>query len=66
MGCIYKFILKVMAFRLSKVIGRLVFMSQTTLILGRKVLGGVLVVNELIDLVKRKNKRCILFKVDFK
>lgn len=66
MGCIYKFILKVMAFRLSKVIGRLVFMSQTTFILGRKVLGGVLVVNELIDLVKRKNKRCILFKVDFK
>lgn len=55
-----------MAFRLNKFIGRLVSMSQTTFIPGRQILDRVLVVNELIDLLKRKSKRCILFKVDFK
>lgn len=54
-----------MAARLSKVIGRLVSNSQTAFIPGRQLLNGVLVSNELVDLAKRKNLSCMLFKVDF-
>lgn len=38
---------------------------QSTFLGGRHILGGVLVVNEVVDLAKRKKEECLLFKVDF-
>jgi hypothetical protein len=38
---------------------------QSTFLQNRQILDGVLVVNELIDLVKRKKDKCLMLKVDF-
>jgi hypothetical protein len=38
---------------------------QSTFLPNRQILDGVLVVNELIDLVKRKKDKCLMLKVDF-
>lgn len=54
-----------MADKLKKVIGGLVSSSQLHFIQGRKMLDEVLVINELVDLAKRKKKDSLLFKFDF-
>ncbi|CAK8572786.1 unnamed protein product [Lathyrus sativus] len=45
--------------------GKLIVYSRTTFIPGRKLLGGVVVLNELIDLAKRRKHSCVLFKAYF-
>lgn len=62
---VYKFLAKLLENRLKKVIGSLVSSCQSTFIQGRQMLGGVLVINELMDLAKRKKKECLLFTFDF-
>src|SRR3954470_2091846 len=64
-GCILKIISKLLAARLSRVIGKLISKSQTAFVPNRQILDGVVVANEIIDLAKRTKKSCILFKVDF-
>ncbi|CAK8576402.1 unnamed protein product [Lathyrus sativus] len=64
-GSLYKIMAKLLANRLKKVIGGLVSQCQTTFVLGRKMLEGVVVANEIIDLATRDNKECMSFKVDF-
>jgi hypothetical protein len=39
--------------------------SQSAFIKGWNLVDGVLVVNELVDLAKRRGKECLIFKVDF-
>jgi hypothetical protein len=43
----------------------LVAQTQSAFLKGRNLVDGVLVINELVDLAKRKNKQCLIFKVDF-
>lgn len=38
---------------------------QLDFIQGRQVLDEVFVINEVVDLSKRKKKDCLLFKVEF-
>ncbi|MCH96062.1 RNA-directed DNA polymerase (Reverse transcriptase), partial [Trifolium medium] len=52
---LYKILAKVLVARLKRVMGKLIL----------KILDGVLVVNELIDMAKRRKDKCLFFKVDF-
>ncbi|PNX93422.1 cysteine-rich receptor-like protein kinase, partial [Trifolium pratense] len=64
-GCLYKILSKVLAARLKKVMGKLISECQTAFLPNRQILDGVLVVNELIDLAKRRKDKCLMLKVDF-
>lgn len=64
-GFIYKILAKVLAGRLKKVLSGVISPCQTVFLPGRQILDGVLVVNEIVDLEKKKNEECLLFKVDF-
>lgn len=63
--CLYRIISKILEGRLKVVIGKLVSSSQSTLIEGRKMLEGMLVLNEVINYAKRNKKECVVVKVDF-
>lgn len=65
LGCIYKIIAKLLAFRLKGVLHEVVSSSQTTFLQGRQILDGVVVANEVINVVKRKRWPMYMFKVDF-
>lgn len=64
-GYLLKSISKILPTRLKKVLHILVSDNQTTFVLGRQLLDGVLVANEVVDYVIKKKKSCFLFKVDF-
>lgn len=64
-GCLYKILSKVLASRLKKVIAKLISPCQSAFISGRQILDGVLMINEVVDLAKRRKDECLLFKVDF-
>ncbi|CAJ2628008.1 unnamed protein product [Trifolium pratense] len=64
-GCLYKIVSKVLAARLKKVLGNLISECQSAFLPNRQILDGVLVVNKLIDLAKRRKDNCLLLKVDF-
>ncbi|XP_058775849.1 uncharacterized protein LOC131650136 [Vicia villosa] len=62
-GSLQKILSKVLAKRLKVVVDSLISSKQTTFISGRNILDGVLVVNEIIDLAKRKGRSCLILKV---
>jgi hypothetical protein len=64
-GSLYKFLSKLLANRLKKVLGKLISPCQSAFLPNRQILNGVVVLNELIDLAKRRKDECLLFKVDF-
>ncbi|PNY11621.1 cysteine-rich receptor-like protein kinase, partial [Trifolium pratense] len=64
-GMLYKILSKLLAARLKNVMGKLISTCQSAFIPGRQILDGVLVLNEVIDLAKRRKDCCLLFKVDF-
>ncbi|GAU48536.1 hypothetical protein TSUD_282880 [Trifolium subterraneum] len=64
-GILYKLLSKVLAARLKKVMGKLISTCQSAFLPGRQILDGVVALNEIIDLAKRRKDRCLLFKVDF-
>jgi hypothetical protein len=55
----------VFAKRLAKVMDTIISSNQCAFIKGRNLVDGVLVVNEVVDWVKKAKKECIIFKVDF-
>jgi hypothetical protein len=65
-GSIYKILSKALANRLKKVLGNLIASCQSAFLPQRQILDGVVVLNEIIDLAKRRKDECMLFKVDFK
>ncbi|GJZ70286.1 putative RNA-directed DNA polymerase [Tanacetum coccineum] len=64
-GCYYKTIAKLLAERLKVVVGKLVGDVQNAFINGRYILNEVLITNEIVNLLKQKKNKCLLFKVDF-
>jgi hypothetical protein len=65
LGSVYKILAKVLSTRLGQVMGKLISNNQSAFIKGRLLVDGVLALNEVVDLVKRARKKCIIFKVDF-
>lgn len=64
-GCLYKIITKLLAVRLKRVLGGLISHCQSMFVLGRQLLDGVLIANEIVDLDTINKKRSVMFKVDF-
>ncbi|GAU47952.1 hypothetical protein TSUD_06860 [Trifolium subterraneum] len=60
---LYKILSKVLAVRLKKVMAKLISEVQSAFLPNRQILDGVLVVNELIDLAKRRKDKCLFFKI---
>lgn len=48
-GFLFKIVVKLLVVRLKNVLGGLISQCQSAFILGRKLLGGVLVANEIVD-----------------
>lgn len=65
-GCLYKMIAKVLAGRLKRVLGKVIFDSQNAFLPGKQILDGVVVVNEILDMAKRRKQGCLVLKADFK
>lgn len=61
-GSLYKSIAKLFAARLKRVLGALISSSQSAFVLGRNLLDGVLVVNKVVDYVKKSKQSCFLLK----
>ncbi|GJX11596.1 putative RNA-directed DNA polymerase, eukaryota, reverse transcriptase zinc-binding domain protein [Tanacetum coccineum] len=64
-GCQYKIIGKLLANRLSTVIGSCVSFEQSAFIKGRNILDGPLVLNECMAWYRKRSKALMVFKVDF-
>jgi hypothetical protein len=65
LGSLYKLLSKVLAAHLSKVMNPIISASQSAFLKGRHLVEGVLIINEVVDLAKRKKKECLILKVDF-
>ena len=63
-GSLYKWLIKVLANRLKKVVGKVVSKAQGAFVEGRQILNAVLIANEAIDLVLKTNENGILCKLD--
>ncbi|CAJ2637341.1 unnamed protein product [Trifolium pratense] len=59
---LYKILSKVLAATLKKVFGKVISKFQSAFLPNRQIFDGVLVVNELIDLAKRRKDKCLIFK----
>ncbi|GJW55657.1 RNA-directed DNA polymerase, eukaryota [Tanacetum coccineum] len=63
--CQYKIVGKILANRLSSVIGSLVSKEQSAFIRGRQIFDGPLILSEVIDWCNQKKRKAMIFKVDF-
>ncbi|GJZ62103.1 putative RNA-directed DNA polymerase, eukaryota, reverse transcriptase zinc-binding domain protein [Tanacetum coccineum] len=64
-GCQYKIIGKLLANRLSNVIGDCISPVQSAFIKGRYILDGPLILNEILTEYRQHHKELLVFKVDF-
>lgn len=64
-GSMYKIVAKLLANRLKSVLAKVISATQSAFLPDRQILDGVVVVNELVDLAKRRKDPCFLLKVDF-
>ena len=63
-GSLYKWLAKVLAYRLKKVIGKVVSKAQGAFVEGRQILDTVLIANEAIDSGMKNNENEIMCKLD--
>ncbi|GKG25752.1 RNA-directed DNA polymerase, eukaryota, reverse transcriptase zinc-binding domain protein, partial [Tanacetum coccineum] len=61
----YKIIAKLLSNRLSSVLDKLVSLTQSAFVSGRHIQDGPLMVSEIIEWYKKRNKKLMIFKVDF-
>jgi hypothetical protein len=65
MGVDYKWFTKVLTTRLTEVADFVVSKTQTTFILGRNILEGVVILHETLHGLRRKKKKGMILKLDF-
>ena len=65
LGSLYNLLSKVLAGRLAKVMNSVITKSLSTFLKGRHLVDGVMIVNEVVNVAKRKNRECLFLKVDF-
>ena len=65
-GCVYKVIAKIFAWRICNVMGGLVGEVQTAFIQDRKILDGALITCESMHWLKKTCKQGVILKLDFK
>lgn len=63
--CLYKIIVKVLALRVSKVLNLIVLDCQSAFFGGRQITDGIIILNEIIDEIKKRKKCSFIFKIDF-
>lgn len=64
-GCLYKMLAKLLAGRLKSMPSSVISDCQSAFIPKRQMLDGVVVVNEILGLGKRKKQSCLVLKADF-
>ncbi|RVX10471.1 Transposon TX1 uncharacterized 149 kDa protein [Vitis vinifera] len=64
LGSLYKWLAKVLANRLKKVVGKVVSKAQGAFVKGKQILDAVLIANEAINSVLKNNENGILCKLD--
>jgi len=64
-GYVYKIISKILANKIKKVLPSVIDLNQAPFLGGRGILDSILVVNKMVDYLKKKKKSGILVKVDF-
>lgn len=64
-GCMYKVLAKLLANSLRKVMNFLISDTQSAFVKGRQILDGVLKASKVVDEANKRNKKVVLFKVDF-
>jgi len=64
-GCMYKILTKVLSNRIKKVIEKVIDGSQSAFLSNRGLLDSVLVVNEVLEDLKRRRKKGVIVKLDF-
>ena len=64
-GLHYKIIAKVLSYKLSKVVDKIISHEQSAFIKNCQILDGRLILSEVIDWYKKRKKKMLLFKVDF-
>ncbi|XP_071731071.1 uncharacterized protein [Rutidosis leptorrhynchoides] len=64
-GSYYKILTKILSNRLANVIHKVIGSEQTAFLKGRNILDSVLIANEIIDELKCKKRKGLIFKVDF-
>ena len=64
MGGLYKILTKVLANRIKRVMSLIIFQAQNAFVEGRHILDAVLIANEAVDSILRKNESRLLYKLD--
>jgi len=62
---LYKIISKILSKRMQKVLHKIIDKKQSAFIKDRSILDSVVVINEVIEEVRRKKGKCIIIKADF-
>ncbi|KAJ9685997.1 hypothetical protein PVL29_015067 [Vitis rotundifolia] len=64
LGGLYKLLAKLLANRLKKVLGNVVFVDQNAFVMGRQILDVSLIANEVIDSWKKRKEKGLVYKLD--
>ncbi|GKV32708.1 hypothetical protein SLEP1_g41295 [Rubroshorea leprosula] len=64
-GCVYKLLAKVISHRLKTVMPEIISDTQSAFLGGRQPVDSVLVLNEVVDEVKKMKRQAFVFKADF-